>query len=54
LIIILTFLHFVAAKWVKDFALDQNTRSAKFFRIMNEVPAVIMVFIVILVIVKPF
>lgn len=47
-------LHGFLARAVKDFAADRNRRSAKFFRIINEVPAVLMVFIVILVIVKPF
>ena len=44
---------FLAAR-VKDFAADRNTRSARFYRIANEVPAVAMVFIVILAVVKPF
>ena len=39
---------------VKDFAADRNTRSQKFYRIINEVPTVLMIVIVILVIVKPF
>jgi putative membrane protein len=39
---------------VKDFAADQNTRSQKFYRIINEVPTALMILIVILVIVKPF
>jgi putative membrane protein len=44
--------HFSAA--VRAFAEDRNTRSARYWRIMNEVPAVLMVGIVILVVVKPF
>jgi putative membrane protein len=39
---------------VKDFAADRNTRSQKFYRIINEVPTVLMIVIVILVVVKPF
>lgn len=39
---------------VRDFAVDQNRYSAKFYRIINEVPTILMVVIVILVIVKPF
>jgi putative membrane protein len=39
---------------LKDFAQDRNTRSAGFYRIANEVPAVAMVLIVILAVVKPF
>ncbi len=38
----------------KDFAQDRNTKSERFYRITNEIPAVLMVFIVILVVVKPF
>lgn len=42
------------SRWVKDFAADRNTRSAKFYRIANEVPTALMLIIVVLVIVKPF
>ena len=38
----------------KDFAADRNTRSQKFYRLINEVPTVLMIPIVILVVVKPF
>jgi protoporphyrinogen IX oxidase len=44
--------HFSAA--VRAFAEDRNTRSARYWRIMNEVPTILMIGIVILVIVKPF
>jgi protoporphyrinogen IX oxidase len=44
--------HFSAAG--RAFAEDRNTRSARYWRVMNEVPTVLMVGIVILVIVKPF
>ena len=46
--------HMFCAKWVKDFAKDDNKRPAKFFRFANEMPTVLMVLIVILVVVKPF
>ena len=54
LVIALSALHGFLSRAVKDFAADRNRRSAKFYRIINEVPAVLMVLIVILVIVKPF
>ena len=54
LVIVLSALHGFLSRAVKDFAADKNQRSAKFYRIINEVPAVLMVLIVILVIVKPF
>jgi protoporphyrinogen IX oxidase len=40
--------------WRKAFAEDRNTRDAFFFRVMNEVPTVLMIVIVVLVVVKPF
>jgi len=46
--------HGINAMWIKDFALDRNRRSGRFFRIANEVPTLLMIGIVILVIVKPF
>jgi hypothetical protein len=37
------------SRWVKDFAAGRNVRSQKFYRIINEVPTLLMVLIVILV-----
>ena len=54
LVLVLSALHGLFARWVKDFAADRNTRSAKFYRIVNEIPTLIMIAVVILVIVKPF
>jgi len=44
---------FLVSCW-RSFQNDANTRSARFYRILNEVPAALMVFIVILAVVKPF
>lgn len=46
--------HGVMMRWLKDFAADRNTRSARYFRFMNEVPTLMMIAIVVLVVVKPF
>jgi protoporphyrinogen IX oxidase len=54
LVVLLTIVHHMYAVWRRDFERDANTRSARFYRIWNEVPAVLMVLIVILVIVQPF
>ena len=54
LVLALSALHGVLARAVKDFAADRNRRSQRFYRVINEIPAVLMIFIVILVIVKPF
>jgi putative membrane protein len=53
-VIALTVLHHLLAAWRKDFAADRNRRSVRFFKIMNEVPAVLMIGIVIFVVVRPF
>jgi len=54
LVLVLTAFHGFASGWVKAFARDERKRSQKFYRIANEVPAVFMVLIVILVVLKPF
>jgi putative membrane protein len=54
LVALMTVLHHLYALWRKDFAADRNTRPARFYRIWNEAPTVLMIAIVILVIVKPF
>ena len=51
---LLTGIQILLILMARDFAADRNTHSQKFFRIINEVPAVIMIVIVILVVVKPF
>jgi len=54
LVVILSGIHGMLAKHVRAFAEDRNQKPARYFRILNEVPAVLMLAIVILVIVKPF
>ena len=53
-VILMTVLHHVYALWRKDLALGRSTRSPRFYKMWNEVPAVLMVVIVIMVIGKPF
>ena len=47
-------LHHEMARWRKEFAENRNKRPARFYRIVNEVPTVLMIIIVIMVVVKPF
>lgn len=54
LVVILSGLHGYLAKHVRLFAADQNRKSSRHWRIVNEAPALLMVVIVVLVIVKPF
>jgi protoporphyrinogen IX oxidase len=53
-VLALAILHAYFAVFVRAFASDENYHSARFFRIINEAPALLMVAIVILAAVKPF
>ncbi len=46
--------HGLLSRWRKDFEADRNTRSARFYRVWNEVPTLLLIAIVVLVVVKPF
>jgi putative membrane protein len=54
LVLCLTAVHGLFSRWRKDFARDRNRRPKRFYAAWNEVPAVLMIGIVILVVVKPF
>ena len=53
LVVILTFYHFLLGKYLNDFAIDSNKKTSKFFRIMNEVPTIILIVVVFVVVFKP-
>ena len=50
----MTVVHHLYARWRKTFLADKNTRPAKFYKIWNEAPTVLMIIIVFMVITKPF
>ncbi len=54
MVVALTVLHHVYARWRKDFEMGRNTRPARVYRIANELPALAMIVIVVMVIVRPF
>ena len=54
LVLVLSGFHGALSRWRKDFEADANTRSARFYRIANEVPTVLMIAVVFLVIMRPF
>jgi protoporphyrinogen IX oxidase len=54
LVVLLSGLHGYFVRWVREFAADQNQHSGKFYRIINEIPTLIMIAAVILAVVKPF
>jgi putative membrane protein len=54
LVIVLTAYHGYLARLRKQFERDENKHSSKFYRILNEVPTLLLIAIVILVVIKPF
>lgn len=54
LIVLLWIYHFACGHYMKLFARDENLKKARFFRIFNEIPTLLLIGIVLLVVVKPF
>ena len=54
LVVLLTFFHMWLGARVRDFALDANRHAARTYRIVNELPTLLVLAIVILAVVKPF
>lgn len=54
LVALLTWHHHRQARWRKAFAEDRNELPARFFRMQNEVPTLLMIGIVLLVVARPF
>ena len=52
-VLILTYYHFLLGKYLNDFAIDSSKNTSKFFRIMNEVPTIILIVVVFVVVFKP-
>ena len=53
LVLLLTFYHFFLFICLINFSFDRNKRSSKFYRVINEVPTVLLIVIIFLVIFKP-
>ncbi|XUY26695.1 protoporphyrinogen oxidase HemJ [Agrobacterium sp. rho-8.1] len=54
LVVLMTATHVYFSRSAKRFSRDENTRTARHWRLMNEAPTLLMIAIVILVVVKPF
>ena len=52
-VLILTYYHFMLGKYLHDFAVDNNHKATKFYRIINEVPTIILIVVVFVVVFKP-
>ena len=53
LVVLLTIYHLFLGYYLRKFALDQNKKSAKFFRIINEIPTILLILIIFIIIYKP-
>jgi len=53
LVVVLTFYHFLLGKYLNDFAIENNSNTSRFYRIINEVPTIILIVVVFVVIFKP-
>ena len=53
LVIFLTSYHFYLGRCLIDFKNDQNTKTSRFYRIINEVPTILLILIVFIVVFKP-
>ena len=54
LVVALSGMHGLLSRWTRDFSVDRNQHSEKFYRVINEIPTLLMIAIVILAVVKPF
>jgi putative membrane protein len=54
LVVLMTVLHGLFAHWVNEFSFDRNRYSEKTYRVINELPTLLLIVIVVLVVVKPF
>ena len=52
-VVILTYYHFTLGKYLRDFAVDNNQKSSRFFRIYNEIPTIILIVVIFVVVFKP-
>ena len=52
-VVILTYYHFTLGKYLNDFAINDNKKNSRFFRIYNEIPTIILIVVIFVVIFKP-
>ena len=52
-VILLTIYHFYLGSLLNKFSLDQNQKSSKFYRYINEIPTILLILIIFIVIFKP-
>ena len=50
----LVYIHYLLARYRKLFSIDKNTHTKNFYKILNEIPTVLLIIIIIMVYIKPF
>ena len=53
-VFLILIVHHLLSKYRKDFSMDNNIHSKKFYKILNEIPTVLLIIIILLVYLKPF
>ena len=53
LVVLLTIYHLFLMYYLRRFALNRNEKSARFFRFINEIPTILLIFIIFVIIYKP-
>lgn len=53
-VVVITLLHHAFGRYRKSFEEDRNTKSERFYRLINEAPTLAMIAVVVFVVVKPF
>jgi protoporphyrinogen IX oxidase len=54
LVLVMTVMHGLLSHWATEFSYERNTHTQKFYRIVNEIPTILLILIVVLAVVKPF
>jgi putative membrane protein len=52
-VLILTYYHYLLGKYLSEFAIDNNNKSSKFYRVINEIPTIILIVVIFVVVFKP-
>ena len=52
-VIILSYYHFTLGKYLRDFSMNNNQKTSRFFRVYNEIPTIILILVIFVVIFKP-
>ena len=52
-VLILTYYYFTLGRYLNEFAIDNNQKTSKFFRIYNEIPTLILIVVIFIVVFKP-